>query len=67
LENDKVIDTEEKEQRSKENRRKATDRRKSSITEITDFIRLNLGKPDSRSEPSRRSGKDRRTKKENEK
>jgi hypothetical protein len=56
LENDKVKDNEEKEQRSKEDRRKVTDRRKSSITDITDFIRLNLGKPDRRSGSARRSG-----------
>lgn len=45
---------EEKEQRSREGRRKVTDRRKSNI--------LNYEKPDSRSEPNRRSGRDRRIK-----
>ncbi len=52
-------DNEEKEQRPKENRRKVTDRRKSSIT---DFILLNLDRPDRRSGSDRRSGKDRRVK-----
>ena len=55
-------DNEEKEQRSKEDRRKVADRRKSSITDITDFIRLNLGRPDRRSASARRSGKDRMVK-----
>jgi len=59
LENDNVKDNEEKEQRSKEDRRKVADRRKSSIT---DFIRLNLGRPDRRSASARRSGKDRMVK-----
>ena len=49
----------EKEQRSREGRRKKTDRRKSKIT---DYELLNLDRPDRRSGSDRRSGKDRKVK-----
>ena len=49
----------EKEQRSREGRRKGTDRRKSNIL---DYELLNIARPDKRSGPDRRSGEDRRIK-----
>ncbi len=49
----------EKEHRSKEGRRKDTERRKSKIL---NYELLNLDRPDKRSEPNRRSCKDRRVK-----
>ncbi len=47
----------EKEQRSEENRRKDTERRKSKIL---NYELLNLDRPDKRSGADRRSGKERR-------
>jgi len=49
----------EKEQRSKEDRRKILERRKSKIL---DYELLNLDSQDKRSEPNRRSGKEQRFK-----
>jgi hypothetical protein len=49
----------EKKQRDKEKRRKDAERRASSIL---DYELLNLNSPDKRSDPNRRSGKDRRIK-----
>ena len=47
----------EKERRSREGRRKVTDRRKSNIT---NYEQLNLDRPDRRSGTDRRKGKERR-------
>ncbi len=49
----------EKEQRSKENRRKIMERRESIIL---DYKLLNFDTPDKRSEPNRRSGIEQRIK-----
>jgi len=49
----------EKEQRSEEDRRKNTERRESNIT---NYELLNFDRPDNRSEPNRRSGKEQRFK-----
>ncbi len=47
------------EKRAKENRRKGTERRKSSILS---YELLNLDSPDKRNVPNRRCGRDRRVK-----
>ncbi len=50
---------EEIEQRSREDRRKDTERRESNIL---NYELLNFDSPDKRSEPNRRSGKEKRVK-----